>query len=74
MTESYIINTVFQRYHQEILAIFVRTGTREYCNQFLAQQCQQARLALAQVATTRNALATRARTDLETIIDFVEGG
>src|SRR6266446_10821616 len=63
--------------NQEIiegLAIFVRTQTREYCNQFLAQQCQQARLALAQVATTPNALATRARTDLEAIIDFVKGG
>ncbi len=59
---------------QEVLSIFVRTQTREYCNQFLAHQCQQARLALAQVATTRNALATRARTDLEAIIDFVKGG
>jgi geranylgeranyl diphosphate synthase type I len=59
---------------QEVLAIFVRTQTREYCNQLLAQQCQQARLALAQVATTRNALATRARTDLDVIIDFVKGG
>jgi len=59
---------------QEVLSIFARTQTREYCNEFLAQQCQQARLALAQVATTRNALATRAQTDLETIIDFVKGG
>ena len=59
---------------QEVLAIFVRTQAREYCNQFLAQQCQQARLALAQVATTSNALATRARTDLEAIINFVQGG
>jgi geranylgeranyl diphosphate synthase, type I len=65
---------ITQEQAQEILAIFVRTRTREYCNQFLAQQCQQARLALAQVATTRNALANRARTDLEAIIDFVEGG
>src|SRR6266568_1565229 len=65
---------ITQEQAQEVLAIFVRTRTREYCNQFLAQQCQQARLALAQVATTRNMLANRARTDLEAIIDFVEGG
>jgi geranylgeranyl diphosphate synthase type I len=64
---------ITQEQAQEVLAIFVRTQTREYCNQFLAQQCHQARSALAQVATTRNALATRARTDLETIIDFVMG-
>ncbi|TMD46081.1 MAG: hypothetical protein E6I93_15835 [Chloroflexi bacterium] len=59
---------------QEVLAIFVRTQTRGYCNQFLAQQCQQAHLALAQLATTRNALAIRARTDLEAIIDFLKAG
>src|SRR6266478_4958920 len=61
---------ITQEQAQKVLAIFVRTQTREYCNQFLAQQCQQARLALAQVATTHNALATRAQTDLEAIIDF----
>jgi geranylgeranyl diphosphate synthase type I len=59
---------------QEVLAIFARAQTREYCNQFLAQQCQQARWALTQVATTHNALATRAWNDLEAIIDFVQGG
>ncbi|MGH2494756.1 MAG: polyprenyl synthetase family protein [Ktedonobacteraceae bacterium] len=59
---------------QEVLAIFVRMQTREYCQQFLTRQCQQARQALAQVATTRNALATRARADLEALIDFVEEG
>jgi geranylgeranyl diphosphate synthase, type I len=59
---------------QEVLDIVVRTHTREYCNQFLARQCQQARLALAQIATTSNALATHARTDLEAIIDLVQEG
>lgn len=57
---------------QEILAILARTQTREYCYQFLAQQCQQARSALAHVATARNTLATRALTDLEAFIDFVQ--
>lgn len=65
---------ITQAQAQEVLAIFVRTHTREYCNQFLAEQCQQARLALAQVAPTRYALAARALTDLEAMIDFVEGG
>jgi geranylgeranyl diphosphate synthase type I len=58
---------------QEVLAIFVRTQTREYCTQFLARQCQQARLALAQVTTIRNVFATRTHADLEALIDFVEG-
>lgn len=57
---------------QEILAILARTQTRKYCNQFLARQCQQARSALALVATAHNALASRALSDLEAIIDFVE--
>jgi geranylgeranyl diphosphate synthase type I len=68
---------ITQEQVQEVLAIFARTQTREYCTQFLAQQCQQARLALAQVVTPHNPLnplATRARTDLETLIDFVERG
>jgi len=66
---------ITQEQAQEVLAIFVRTETREYCTRFLAQQCQQARSALAQIATTtRNVLATRARTDLEALIDFVERG
>jgi geranylgeranyl diphosphate synthase type I len=75
MAKMYAQNALItQEQVQEVLAIFVRTQTREYCTQFLAQQCQQARLALAQVATTRNALATRAWADLEAFIDFVEGG
>ena len=73
MTKMYNQDTPITREQaQEVLAIFARTQTREYCNQFLAQQCQQARLALAQVVTTHNALANRARTDLEAIVDFVE--
>jgi len=64
---------ITQEQAQEVLAIFERTQTREYCTQFLIRQCQQARLALAQVAIARNELATRARTDLEAWIDFVEG-
>lgn len=57
---------------QEVLAIFERARTREYCAGFLSQQCQQARGLLAQIAAPRNVLATRACTDLETIIDFLQ--
>jgi hypothetical protein len=64
---------ITQEQAQEVLTIFVRTQTREYCTQFLTQHCQQARWALAQVATICNVLAIRARTDLEVLIDFVEG-
>lgn len=66
-------NPISEEHVREILAIFVRTQTREYCQQFLVQQCQQARLALAQVAPVRNASATRACADLEAMIDFVQG-
>lgn len=57
---------------QEILAIFARTGTREYCEQFLIQRCRQARSVLMQAATADNALAIRTRSDLEALVDFVE--
>jgi geranylgeranyl diphosphate synthase type I len=58
---------------QDLLAILARTQTRQYCTQFLVQLCQQARSALAQIAPICNPLATRAHTDLEALIDFVEG-
>ena len=58
---------------REILDIFARTQTREYCQQFLTRQCQQARLALVQVFTTHNESGTRTRADLEAMIDFVQG-
>lgn len=57
---------------QDVLAIFVRTQTREYCRQSLVQQCQQARSALAQVAAAHHGWAGRARNDLEGIVDFIE--
>ena len=63
---------VTQEQVQVILEIFVHTRTRRYCQQLLGQRCQQARATLAQIATTHNELAERARTDLEAIIHFVE--
>ncbi|MGH2481633.1 MAG: polyprenyl synthetase family protein, partial [Ktedonobacteraceae bacterium] len=58
---------------REILDIFTRTQTREYCQQFLTRQCQQARLALVQVFTTHNESGTRTHADLAAMIDFVQG-
>lgn len=74
MTQMYIQDTpVTREQAREILTIFERTQTREYCSRFLDRQCQQARQALAQVATSHDTLVTRARTDLEALIDFVSG-
>ncbi len=62
---------ITQQQAHKILAIFELTQTREYCKQFLAQHCQEARKALALVATN-NQLANRTRSDLEAIIDFIQ--
>jgi geranylgeranyl diphosphate synthase type I len=71
LTKIYQQDTpITQQQAQEVLAIFDRIQTREYCNQALAHWCQQAYLALDQIDTP-NALAARAQTDLEAIIDFV---
>ena len=55
-----------------VLAIFERTGTQEYCRRFLAQHCQLAHEALANVPATNNATASRAMDDLATMLAFVE--
>lgn len=75
MMQMYAQETpITQAQVQEILAIFARTQTREYCTQFLTRQCQQARTALDQVTTGRAAPAEGAQADLEALIDFVERG
>ncbi len=55
-----------------VLSIFARTGTRDYCQTFLSQQCRRARQALDAVPRLENAVATRAREDLEALVHFVE--
>jgi geranylgeranyl diphosphate synthase type I len=57
---------------KDVLAIFERTGTQEYCQRFLAQHCQLAHEALANVPATNNATASRAMNDLATMLAFVE--
>lgn len=59
---------------QEILTIFERTRTREYCAHFLTAQCQQARAALAQAVALDGVHNQRTRADLEELVDFIERG
>jgi geranylgeranyl diphosphate synthase type I len=58
---------------EEILAIFERTHTKEYCCSFLIEQCRMAHEALANVPRNSNAVANRAISDMETLVHFVEG-
>ena len=55
-----------------ILAIFTQTKTRAYCCEFLAQQCKVAHEALASVPYYDTAIASRARSDMQTLVHFVE--
>jgi geranylgeranyl diphosphate synthase, type I len=56
----------------EVLAIFERTHTKEYCFSFLIEQCRMAYEALANVPHNSNAIANRAISDMETLVHFVE--
>jgi geranylgeranyl diphosphate synthase type I len=56
----------------DILAIFARTETRDYCRAFLAEQCQLAHTALASVPRHDNAVSARALQDMETLVAYVE--
>ena len=55
-----------------VLAIFARTHTRDYCREFLADQCRLAHEALAYVPRSESSIAARALDDLKTLIHFVE--
>lgn len=57
---------------EEVLAIFERTRTKEYCCSFLVEQCRIAHDALANVPRNSNAIAQRAINDMETLVRFVE--
>lgn len=57
---------------EEVLSIFERTRTKAYCCSFLAEQCQLAYEALANVPRNSNPVAVRALSDLETLVHFVE--
>lgn len=57
---------------EEVLSIFERTHTKAYCRSFLAEQCQLAYDALANVPRNSNPVAARALSDLGTLVHFVE--
>ncbi|HCI80892.1 MAG TPA: polyprenyl synthetase [Ktedonobacter sp.] len=57
---------------RNVLAVFERTHTRDYCHEFLMQQCQSAYQALAQVPQQGNSIAERALHDMNMIVRFVE--
>jgi geranylgeranyl diphosphate synthase type I len=56
----------------EVLSIFVRTRTRDYCRTFLVEQCRLAQEALANVPRIDNAAAARALDDMQSLVFFVE--
>jgi geranylgeranyl diphosphate synthase type I len=58
---------------EHVFTMFARTETRAYCQQFLAQQCQQARHALQDVVPQTNSRTTQASLDMEMLIRFLEG-
>ncbi len=57
---------------EQVLAIFAKTGTRQYCRAFLQKQCQAAHEALANVPQQASPVSTRALNDLETLVFFIE--
>ena len=61
-----------QQQVEDVLAIFERTHTKTYCQQFLRQQCQLAYDALASVPQQSNQISARALHDMETLVHFVE--
>jgi geranylgeranyl diphosphate synthase type I len=57
----------------QVLAIFERTQTRTYCQEFLRRQCQAAYDALASVPRQTSPVSSRALDDMETLVHFVVG-
>lgn len=57
---------------EDILAIFARTHSRTYCQEFLAHQCKEACAALADIPRRNDPVAVRAFRDMEIIIAFLE--
>jgi geranylgeranyl diphosphate synthase, type I len=57
---------------EDVLAVFERTNTREYCSTYLIEQCRKADEALADIPRNSNAIAERAISDMEKLVRFVE--
>jgi geranylgeranyl diphosphate synthase type I len=56
---------------EQVLSILERTGSREYCQRFLSEQCQLARAALARMNTSTVPLAREALADLGALVEYV---
>lgn len=57
-----------------VLEVLEKTGAWEYCQTVLAEQCREARDALLDTSASMGSMSDRAREELLTIIDFVDGG
>ena len=57
---------------EQVLTIFSRMNTLAYCREFLSQQCQLARAALADVPQIAHPVAIRAFDDMVTLVKFIE--
>ena len=55
-----------------VLAIFARANTRDYCLAYLSQQCTRARQALSNIPRLTNPSATRALEDMQALAHFIE--
>ncbi|QBD78307.1 polyprenyl synthetase family protein [Ktedonosporobacter rubrisoli] len=57
---------------QDVLDIFERTRTKEYCSTFLTRQCQLAHLALANVPRYNSSISMSALDHMKALIHFLE--
>lgn len=57
---------------KEMLAIFLRTQSLKYCQDFLLQECQKAREALSIVPLCGTPISVRALSDMQNIVNFLE--
>jgi geranylgeranyl diphosphate synthase type I len=77
--DQHILRTIYQQTEdlqstqvEQVLAIFERTQTRNYCQSFLRQYSEAAREALANIPRTGLAIANQALADMETMVEFVD--
>jgi len=72
LQEIYQQKSLSPEHVEEVLCIFQRTKTREYCRAFLQDQCHQAYAALADVQNPGSPIATRALQDMQNILGYIE--
>ncbi len=72
LQEIYRQETLSPEDVEEVLNIFQRTETRDYCRAFLQDQCHQAEAALASVPNPGSAIAARALQDMQIVVNYIE--